>query len=70
MTDTGLDPIAFSFAWLAGNADQQPTIAACTAGHMVVRSNTHWQPEAFTDRMQSLRCRAVHCDAPPAGTDA
>ncbi|GAA0494891.1 hypothetical protein Ade02nite_19540 [Paractinoplanes deccanensis] len=60
MTDD--DTMTFTLDWLAEAAGRKPQLTACPDGHLVVRSNTHWTPVAFSNDLRSLICRPVTHD--------
>lgn len=62
MTFEALEPMPFTLEWLAEAARAKRPLATCPAGHMVVRSNTHWTPLRFSDDLRALWCEPVDCD--------
>lgn len=57
------DRLAFSLDLLATARTNAHPLTVCEAGHLVVRGNTHWQPEKLTTDLKSLLCQMVEtCD--------
>jgi hypothetical protein len=51
--------LAFSLDLLIGAGSKEQPLAVCDAGHLVVRGDTHWQPERLSFDFRSLLCREV-----------